>query len=226
MQVATTERPPKLEHTVLDAQARFTLDTKAYYTDIETYDWVDVTDHLRGLESIFHRNRERVMKRLLRKHAVPGRVLDVGTGTGLLLRHLPPASVGLDINPRNMDKARRYAPQAQVMQGDAEALPLQSNAFSTVLCTEVLEHLPNPELAVAEIERVLAPGGVLIGSVPGRSPIWKLRFLSSTCPHDEPFHRMYRRAEVEDLLSALDLQLMSYSFLRINMVFVAHKRNR
>ncbi len=226
MKVATTEKPSKLEPTVIDRQDRFTLETKAYYTDIETYDWVDVCDHFRGLESIFHRNRERAMKRLLRQHAVPGRFLDVGIGTGLLLRHLPPASVGLDINPRNMGKARRYAPQARLTLGDAEALPLQSNAFSTVLCTEVLEHLPNPEQAVAEIERVLAPGGVLIGSVPGRSPIWKLRFLSSTCPHDEPFHRMFRRAEVEDLLSALDLQLMSYSFLRINMVFVAHKRNR
>ncbi len=226
MKVATTERPSRLEPTIFDQQAKFTLETKAYYTDIETYDWVDVTDHLRGLESIFHRNRERVMKRLLRQHARPGRFLDVGTGTGLLLRNLPPASVGLDINPRNMGKALRYAPQCQLMLGDAEALPLQSNAFSTVLCTEVLEHLPNPELAVAEIERVLAPGGVLIGSVPGRSPIWKLRFLSSTCPHDEPFHRMFRKTEVEDLLSILDLQRLWHSLLRINLVFVARKRER
>ena len=90
----------------------------------------------------------------------------------------------------------------------------------------MLEHLPNPEQAVAEIERVLAPGGLLIGSVPGRSPIWKLCFLSSTCPHDEPFHRMFRRVEVEDLLSPLDLQWMSYSLLRMNVLFVARKRER
>ena len=226
MNIATIEKPPKPQRTVIGPQDRFTLQTKAYYTDIETYDWVDVCDHFRGLESILHRNRERVMKRLLRRHAVPGRSLDVGTGTGLLLRHLPPASVGLDINPRNMAKVRQYAPQSHLTLADAEALPLQSNAFSTVLCTEVLEHLPNPEQAVAEIERVLAPGGVLIGSVPGRSLIWKLRFLSSTCPHDEPFHRMFRKAEVEDLLSVLDLQWMSYSLLRINVLFVARKRER
>jgi len=226
MKVATTEKPSNLEHTVIDQQARFTLETKAYYTDIETYDWVDVADHLRGLESIFHRQREGVMKRLIRQHAVPGRFLDVGTGTGLLLRHLPPASVGLDINPRNMGKAGRYAPQSQLMLGDAEALPLQSNAFSTVLCTEVLEHLPNPEQAVAEIERVLTPGGVLIGSVPSQSPIWKLRFLSSTCPHNEPFHRMFRKAGIEDLLAVLDLRWISYSLLRTNILFVAHKRER
>ena len=224
MTIATTEKPSKLQPTVIDQQTPFTLETKAYYTQIETYDWVDVCDHFRGLESIFHRNRERVMKRLLRRHAVPGRFLDVGTGTGLILRHLPPASVGLDINPRNMGKAKRYAPQSEVMQGDAEALPLQSNAFSTVLCTEVLEHLPNPEQAVAEIERVLVPGGVLIGSVPSQSPIWKLRFLSSTCPHNEPFHRMFRKAEVEDLLAVLDLRWISYSLLRTSILFVAHKR--
>lgn len=224
MRIATTEKPPKLRPTVVDRQTPFTLETKAYYTQIETYDWVDVCDHFRGLESIFHRNRERVMKRLLRQYAAPGRFLDVGTGTGLILRYLPSGSVGLDINPRNMGKAKRYAPQSEVMQGDAEALPLQSNAFSTVLCTEVLEHLPNPEQAVAEIERVLAPGGVLIGSVPSRSPIWKLRFLSSTCPHDEPFHRMYQKVEVEDLLSILDLRRLWYSLLRISILFVADKR--
>ncbi|MFQ5812381.1 MAG: class I SAM-dependent methyltransferase [Anaerolineae bacterium] len=226
MKVPTIEKPARLEHTVTDQQAKFTLETKAYYTDIESYDWVDVTDNFRGLESIFHRNRERAMKRIIQRYAVPGRFLDVGTGTGLILRHLPPASVGLDINPRNMGKAKLHAPRSDLILGDAEAMPLRSNAFSTVLCTEVLEHLPNPKLAVAEIERVLTPGGVLIGSVPGRSPIWKLRFLSSTCPHDEPFHRMFRKAEVEDLLSILDLRRLSYSLLRINIVFVAHKRER
>ena len=52
----------------------------------------------------------------------------------------------------------------------------------------------------AEYRRVLQPGGVLIGSVPARSAIWQLRFLSSTCPHSEPFHNEYLPHEVRAML--------------------------
>src|ERR687897_554409 len=42
---------------------------KDYYRDVETYDWVDVADNLRGLEAFFHRNRARVVRRLVSKFA-------------------------------------------------------------------------------------------------------------------------------------------------------------
>src|SRR4029077_5333996 len=75
---------------------------KDYYRDVETYDWVDVTDHLRGPEAFFHKNRERVVRKLVARFAPAGQpILDAGCGTGLNLRHLPAGSVGLDINPRN-----------------------------------------------------------------------------------------------------------------------------
>lgn len=122
----------------------FSRTTKAYYKEIETYDWVDVTDHFRGLECLFHRNRQRVMCNLLRRYGQGNRYLDVGCGTGLILRHLPSGSVGLDINPRNLPLAAAYARQAHLVLGDAEDIPLATNTFSTVICTEVLEHLPDP----------------------------------------------------------------------------------
>ncbi|MFQ5561574.1 MAG: class I SAM-dependent methyltransferase [Nitrospinota bacterium] len=46
------------------------------------------------------------------------------------------------------------------------ALPFKSNSFETVLCTEVLEHSPNPSLAIQEVWRVLKPGGTLIMTAP------------------------------------------------------------
>lgn len=49
---------------------------------------------------------------------------------------------------------------------DATALPFADASFDTVLCTEVIEHVPNPAQAFAEISRVLKPGGYLLLTTP------------------------------------------------------------
>jgi ubiquinone/menaquinone biosynthesis C-methylase UbiE len=197
---------------------------KDYYRDVETYDWVDVADNLRGLEAFFHRNRARVVRRMVAKYATPNApILDAGCGTGLNLRHLPPGSTGIDINPRNIELLRQRLPNHRLVEGDVEKMPFEAGSFGTVLCTEVIEHIPDPSAALAEYRRVLQPGGVLIGSVPARSAIWKLRFLSSTCPHSEPFHNEYLPHEVREMLSGWKLEHLSYSLLHFNVLFVARK---
>ena len=54
--------------------------------------------------------------------------------------------------------------------GRGENLPLQSNRFDLVFCTQVLEYIPEPRLVISEIHRVLKPGGVLLLSVPAAWP--------------------------------------------------------
>ena len=197
---------------------------KDYYRDVETYDWVDVADNLRGLEAFFHRNRAWVVRRMVAKYATPNApILDAGCGTGLNLRHLPEGSTGVDINPRNIELLQQRLPNHVVVQGDVEALPFADASFGTVLCTEVIEHIPDPSAALAEYRRILQPGGVLIGSVPARSAIWKLRFLSSTCPHSEPFHNEYLPDEVRAMLSDWTVEHLRYSLLLFNVLFVARK---
>jgi ubiquinone/menaquinone biosynthesis C-methylase UbiE len=197
---------------------------KDYYRDVETYDWVDVADNIRGLEAFFHKNRAWMVRRLVAKYATPNApILDAGCGTGLNLRHLPEGSVGVDINPRNIALLQQRLPNHTVLEGDVEALPFDDGSFGTVLCTEVIEHIPDPSAALAEYRRVLQPGGVLIGSVPARSAIWKLRFLSSTCPHSEPFHNEYLPNEVREMLTGWQIESLRYSLMHFNVLFVVHK---
>jgi len=175
---------------------------KNYYRKIEDYDWTYAADHFIGPETILHKLREKAMLRLLADYG-QAPYLDAGCGTGLILRHLPENSVGIDLNPRNLKKAGKYAPRARLLLGDLEAgLPFRDQAFRTVTCTEVLEHLLHPEKALAEFKRVLLPGGRLLGSVPSTSPLWRLRSLSFSQKkfQDEPYHRHRNRKEVLDLL--------------------------
>jgi SAM-dependent methyltransferase len=96
------------------------------------------------------------------------RVLDVATGPG----HVAAAAaargaepVGVDIAEGMLAVARRDHPQLDFRTGDAEALPFADSSFVAVVGAFVLNHLPRPELAAAELARVLTAGGRLALSV-------------------------------------------------------------
>lgn len=122
-----------------------------------------------------------------------------------------------------MALASARLPSHRIVEGDVEAMPFDDGTFGTVICTEVLEHVPDSGAALEEIRRVLAPGGRVIGSVPAHSLIWRLRFLSSTCPHSEPFHNEYMIEEVRAMLGRWQLESIRYSLLRFSVVFVARR---
>ena len=150
-------------------------------------------------------------------------ILDAGCGTGLNLRHLPEGSVGVDINPRNVALLRQRLPNHTVIEGDVEALPFDDASFGTVLCTEVIEHIPIHRRHSRIPPRPPARRRP-IGSVPARSAIWKLRFLSSTCPHSEPFHNEYLPRGPRDA-DRLAGRALRYSLLHFNVLFVARRRD-
>jgi SAM-dependent methyltransferase len=114
------------------------------------------------------RDALRELERLL---ARPGarfeRVLDVGCGCGLALgelreRFAARSLAGVDSDAALALQARRAHPEADVRIGDARKLELADGAFDLVLCHQLLHHLSAPTEALAEIHRVLAPGGVLL----------------------------------------------------------------
>ena len=102
----------------------------------------------------------------------PGeRVLEVGCGSGVVLREVARkvapsgAAVGLDISPAMLEVARRLAAQeglgglVELREGDACALPFGHSEFDAVLAVTTLVHVPEVERAIAELVRVVRPGG-------------------------------------------------------------------
>lgn len=197
---------------------------KDYYKFIEEYDWVEITDHYHGLESFFHKLREYLVRRNIEKYGVGDKYLDAGCGTGLILRHLPKGAVGLDINPRNIAKAKKHAPKAKVVEADIEKMPFRDGSFTTIVCTEVIEHQPDPKPTIRELGRVLKKGGIVVGSVPSASPIWFLRFLSSTCPRGEPFHKNFKREELLEVFKDFEIVSLRLSVMGMSHFFVIRKK--
>ncbi|MFD6179515.1 class I SAM-dependent methyltransferase, partial [Isoptericola sp. NPDC060282] len=93
----------------------------------------------------------------------PGaRVLDVGCGSGELLARLAGGgarATGVDPAPAMVRLARERAPEATVLVGEAEHLPLDDGAFDVVLAVNALQLADDLGEAAAELARVLAPGG-------------------------------------------------------------------
>ncbi len=88
------------------------------------------------------------------------RVLDLACGTGLVTTRIPGRAVGLDCNLQMLEVARRQAaPGIQWAQGDAVHLPFAAASFHHVLCQQGLQFFRPREAALAEMHRVLIPGG-------------------------------------------------------------------
>lgn len=101
-----------------------------------------------------------------------GRVLDVGTGSGRIairLAKLNPALAidAIDLSRSMLDLARRNAVRAGVEStrfsvGDAKRIPYEDHTFDLVICHQLLHQLPDPVVALREINRVAKPQGALL----------------------------------------------------------------
>ena len=97
-----------------------------------------------------------------------GRILEVGIGTGLNLPHYRPDATitGVELSPAMLAIARKRAAElgrdVDLREGDAEHLAFDDGSFDTVVCALALCTIPDPAAAIAEMRRVLVPGGRLL----------------------------------------------------------------
>ena len=132
------------------------------------------------------------LDRFIASHATGRRTLDIGAQNGPYAAHFP-HRVARDI---------RRGIGVQII-GDTQALGISDATFDVVLCTEVLEHLPEPQQAVDEMFRVLKPGGQLLLTT-------RFLFPIHDAPHDYFRYTKYglrhllRRFEILELHEETD----------------------
>jgi ubiquinone/menaquinone biosynthesis C-methylase UbiE len=97
-----------------------------------------------------------------------GRILEVGIGTGRNLPYYAADAIitGIELSPAMLAIARQRAGDlgrdVEFREGDAEHLPSDDVSFDTVVCALSLCTIPDPDAAIAEMKRVLVPGGRLL----------------------------------------------------------------
>jgi len=173
---------------------------------------------------------------VVREYVTPSsEVLDVGCGNGRaggpLVSSRGARYIGVDISHTAVAAARELGLDARVID-DASALPFEADRFDFVLSVEVLEHLFRPDLAVAEIARVLRPGGTALITVPNVA-YWRHRVdlavlgrwnpygddQSVEAPWRDPHIRFFNRASMGRMLdqsgfATVDVRGHGGAFLR------------
>ncbi|WZO97777.1 class I SAM-dependent methyltransferase [Isosphaeraceae bacterium EP7] len=131
---------------------------------------------------LFGPSHRALIRRLKAVHGDrPFKLLDVGCGTGIFAERvraaLPNAQVwGMDLVRGMLSKGAerwsRLSADVQPVQGDSENLPFADGSFDAVTCANSFHHYPHQDRAVAEIRRVLAPGGRMLLIDGYRDALW------------------------------------------------------
>jgi 2-polyprenyl-3-methyl-5-hydroxy-6-metoxy-1,4-benzoquinol methylase len=122
----------------------------------------------------------------------PLRVLDAGCGDGVQLKgiiKIPELEIwGIDYNPIRTGRAGERFPTVNIVCGDLLDIPFKKKAFDIVLCSQVIEHIPQDDFLLEELAKVVKPEGLLILGTPNegcfmarlRNHIFARRILKST----------------------------------------------
>jgi ubiquinone/menaquinone biosynthesis C-methylase UbiE len=186
--------------------------TPSRFDAVDDADHRELTDHLDVQAAMpFWRARKSATLELLGVREGM-RVLDVGCGTGgdvSAAAALGAEAVGVDASRVMIETARVREPGARFEVADATALPFAAGSFDAVRCERLLQHLPDPATAIAEMVRVTAPGGVVLAL----EPDWRALVIGDG-PLGEDVRRRWAAAirspaiggELEALLAAAGLE--------------------
>jgi len=176
--------------------------------------------------SFWFRSRNRLVIQLLRHHFPKAKsLLEVGCGTGFVLsgvREAIPNLVlaGSDLYKDGLGFASRRLPGVDLYQMDCRHLPFDS-AFDVICALDVLEHIKEDEVALAEMFRSVRTGGGVIVSVPQHPGLW-------SAADDYARHkRRYRRSELASKLRSAGFRVTRMtSFVSVLLPLMVASRAR
>lgn len=155
---------------------------------------------------------------IIRNFAAPlagGRLLDIGCGSSRIVQTIP-GVIGLDLALSKLRWLR--APGRHLLQGDLSHLPFRDSCFDTVICSEVIEHIPKSEVRLEELVRVIQPGGLLVLGTPDYS---RKRWLLLEWTYGKVFPNGYVKEHINRYtlaglsheLRALGLQILTERYV-------------
>lgn len=174
-------------------------------------------------------NQARKAGRIIKYHSNPGEILDVGCATGLFLQTMKERgwkTTGVEPNTFASEYARRTF-DLDVVTGTLQEAGLPDRRFDVVTMWDVLEHVPDPRATLAEVARIIKPGGLFVASVPNPTCIEARLFGDAWVGWDRPRHlylftpsvlrRYYEDAglrlfTIESFSGRLGLTLLSVGF--------------
>jgi 2-polyprenyl-3-methyl-5-hydroxy-6-metoxy-1,4-benzoquinol methylase len=138
----------------------------------------------------------------------PGRrVLDLGCRDGALSATYAEGNeiVGVDADREALAEAEQLGIETHWADLD-DSLPFGDESFDVVVAGELLEHLRDPQRVVADVRRVLRPGGTFVASVPNAYRLKnRVRFVLGRKPEEDPTHlQMFAPSDVRTLLAGFD----------------------
>lgn len=191
-----------LPHATGFAQLAAALDETNEGFDLEGFDPLATVEE----DHFWFGNRNELVRWLVRRHAPAAqRVLEIGCGTGFVLsalrQALPAARIaGSELHSRGLAMARRrHGADVELIQMDARHCHL-AGTVDLVGAFDVLEHIAQDGDVLAEIARILRPGGILIATAPQHPWMW------STADDLAHHQRRYRRGELAAKARAAGLQ--------------------
>lgn len=119
-------------------------------------------------QTIIDRGRDRLIQHQVERNADGGRLLEIGCGFGYLLQRFDARwqLCGTDISPHAAAVAQHRLPHAHVVASDIQDGVPFAGMFDVLLATNVIEHLPQPQIAAQHIAAAVRSGGLLVVHLP------------------------------------------------------------
>ncbi|HUP85281.1 MAG TPA: glycosyltransferase [Acidimicrobiales bacterium] len=143
-------------------------------------------------------------------------MVDVGSGTGALLDDLSgrfDLVIGSELDEHSLSLARSTS--RTLVRGRAEALPFPDDAAGAISCLDVIEHLDDGVIGLAELGRVVEPGGIIVLAVPAYQWAWSA--------HDDRLghRRRYTRRRLAEEVRAAGLEVVRCTYFHSWVVPIA-----